>query len=419
MRPRTGTPPRPRTGGASDTPSDRGWGEASGHRPRRTNRRVSSSRKRRKDPLWARLTIVFGALAMVASVLTVAVPKVLASWVEDGLTEFNAIPEELQGKDISGPINFLLLGIDERREGSMSDELIRADSIMLVHIPTAHDRAYMISLPRDLLVDIPANPESGYDGAQDKLAHAFAFGSMNNWERDASTDARERGVALTLRTISDIVPGGLKFNGTAIIDFDGFDKVVEALGSVHMCVDMDVWSIHYWPDGTPAGNPLWGGLTDQPADGPYKSGYYYPKDWCGEMQPWQALDYSRQRYGLENTDYDLQRHQQQLMKAIVEKVASPEALTNFNTVVSVQQAAGELLTLDLNGIPLEDWVFTLSGLRPSDMIMVEPYGGTFRTVESNGISYQSLDPDLVELLESVQNDTTMDFLLEHSDWVGH
>ena len=54
----------------------------------------------------------------------------------------------------------------------------------------------------------------------------------------------------------------------AIIDFEGFDAVVHALGSVYMCVDQDVWSIHYWPDGSPAGNPLWGGLTEEPADPP-------------------------------------------------------------------------------------------------------------------------------------------------------
>jgi anionic cell wall polymer biosynthesis LytR-Cps2A-Psr (LCP) family protein len=417
MRPGTGTRPRPHPGGSS-AQSDRGW-DGSGRPPRRTKGRGSSSRKRRKDPLWAKLTIVFGALVMFGSLLTVAVPRVLASWAEGGIEHFDAIPEELQGKDINGAINFLLLGIDERREGSMSDELIRADSIMLVHIPAAHDRVFMISLPRDLLVDIPADPESGYDGDQDKLAHAFAFGAMHNWERDPSTPGRERGVALTMRTISNMVPGGLTFNGTAIIDFDGFDAVVEALGSVYMCVDQDVYSIHYWPDGGVAGNPLWGGLNDGPADGQYGQGFHYVKDWCGDMEPWQALDYSRQRYGLENTDYDRQRHQQQLLKAIVDKIASPDTITNFNTVRSVQEAAGDLLTLDLNDIPLEDWVITLSGLRPDDLIMVEPYGGTFRTVESEGISYQRLDDDLVELLGTVQTDTTMDFLLQHPDWVGH
>lgn len=380
------------------------------------------TRKRRKDPLWARLTIIFGALVMFGSMLTVAVPMVLANMVEDRIEQFDTIPDELQGDNIDGAINFLLVGIDERKEGAMATELIRADSIVLVHIPASHDRVYLISFPRDLLVDIPANEESGYGGSQDKLAHAFAFGAMsttvNGWERDPSKAGRERGVGMTLQTISDIVPGGLRFHGSAIIDFDGFDAVVHALGSVYMCVDMDVWSIHYWPDGTPAGNPLWGGLTEEPADGDYKDGFHYKKDWCGDMEPWQALDYSRQRYGLENTDYDRQRHQQQLLKAIVKKIASAETVTNFDTIISLQEAAGDLLTMDLNDIPLEDWVITLSSFRPDDMIMVETYGGTFRTVEVDGISYQRLDSDLVELLQAVQTDTVTDFLLQHQDWIA-
>jgi anionic cell wall polymer biosynthesis LytR-Cps2A-Psr (LCP) family protein len=383
---------------------------------------VSPARKRPKDPLWARLTVVFGALVMFGSMLTVAVPKVLASIIRSNIEEFDTIPETLQGDNIDGAINFLLLGIDERKDGPMAGELIRADSIVLVHVPASHDRAYMISFPRDLRVQIPPMAESGYNGDFDKLAHAFAFGSMDHWQPDTSKAGKERGVALTLQTISNMVPGGLRFHGTAMIDFEGFDAVVHALGSVYMCIDQDVWSIHYWPDGTPAGNPLWGGLTDEPADGPYKSGFHYKKDWCGDLEPWQALDYSRQRYGLENTDYDRQRHQQQLLKAIVKKIAKPDTLANFRTVLALQEAAGDLLTLDLNDIPLEDWVITLSSLRPDDLIMIETYGGTFRTenVEENGVlvSYQRLDQDLVQLLQAVQTDTVMDFLLQHPDWVA-
>ena len=37
------------------------------------------------------------------------------------------------------------------------------------------------------------------------------------------------------------------------------------------------------------------------------------------MAGWEALDYARQRYGLKNGDYDRQRHQQQLIKAIAKK----------------------------------------------------------------------------------------------------
>lgn len=415
MRPAVSARSRP--GGGGRSPGRPGPVGGRSHPGR--GRPPVAKRKGRKDPLWAKLTVVFGALVMFGGLLTFSVPRILANLVESSIDQFDTIPEDLKGENIDGAINFLLVGIDERKSGGMADDLIRADSIVLVHVPASHDRVYMISFPRDLRVEIPANPETNYSGDSDKIAHAFAFGSMKldgSWEPDKTKAGRERGVNLTLRTISNMVPGGLDFHGTAIIDFDGFGAVVEALGSVYMCVDQDVWSIHYWPDGSPAGSPLWGGLTDEPADGPYKSGYHYPKDWCGDMEPWQALDYSRQRYGLPNTDYDRQRHQQQLLKAIVDKVASTDTLANFNTVRNLMGAAGDLLTLDLNDIPLEDWVVTLSSLRSDDIIMIETYGGSFRSEEFEGTSYQRLDPDLVELLEHVKNDTVMDFLLRHPDW---
>ncbi len=391
--------------------------------PRGDRRKPPSAASRRKAPLWTKLAIAFGAVVMVGSLAAVAVPAALARWATSNIEDSEFIPPEFEATDISGPINFLLLGIDERKEGIMATEPIRADSIVLVNIPASHDVIYMISFPRDLRVEIPASEETNYSGAWDKIAHAFAFGAMTpDWVRDPSKEGRERGVGLTIRTISNMVPGGLRFNGAAIIDFDGFDAVVEALGSVYMCVDTDVYSIHYWADGGKAGNPLWGGLSDEPADGQYGQGYHYEKDWCGEMEPWQALDYSRQRYGMPNTDYDRQRHQQQLLKAIVKKIASPDTFTNLRTILDLQEAAGDLLTLDLNDTRIEDWVLTLSGLRAEDIVMVQTYGGTYRTenVDVNGqlISYQRLDQDLVELLESVKNDTVRDFLIRHSDWVA-
>src|SRR6266540_4690383 len=54
------------------------------------------------------------------------------------------------------PVNILLLGIDARVNNG---EPIRADSIIVLHIPKEHDRAYLVSVPRDLIVEIPARSE--------------------------------------------------------------------------------------------------------------------------------------------------------------------------------------------------------------------------------------------------------------------
>ena len=392
-----------------------------GNRPHRRADRPGLPRSKpgRKDPLWAKITIIVGAVVMVVSGLTVVVPKIAAAWFTSGITEFDAIPEELRGTSIDGPINFLLIGVDQR-EGEGVDG-VRADSIVLVHVPAAHDRVFMISLPRDARVEIPPFPQLNFPGDDaEKINGAFSYGAKEGgagkpyWDRkiDLGREGRERGTALTMLTISNLVPGGLKFNGAAIIDFDGFEAVVNALGGVHMCIDTDLYSIHYLPNGQKAGNPL-----HEEYGGRYGTGYHYTKD-CRDLQPWEALDYSRQRYELPNGDYDRQRHQQQLLKAIVKKVASTDTVTNFSTLRKLQEAAGDLLTLDPGGNKLEDWVLTLSSLRAEDMILIRTNGGKFSGY-GDGTSDERLLPETIELLKSVQTDTVFDFLTAHPDWAAN
>ena len=74
------------------------------------------------------------------------------------------------GKNIDGAINVLMLGMDERQN---STALIRTDSIIIAHITAAHDKVYLISLPRDTMVDVPAYPASGFRGGTLKLTESF------------------------------------------------------------------------------------------------------------------------------------------------------------------------------------------------------------------------------------------------------
>ena len=85
----------------------------------------------------------------------------------------------------------------------------------------------------------------------------------------------------------------------------------------------------------------------------------------------QALDYARQRYDLPGGDYDRQRHQQQFLKAIAQKATDAGLLTNPIKLDQVIRAVGGALTVDTNGVPLEDTVLALRGLRPDDLVGVK------------------------------------------------
>jgi LCP family protein required for cell wall assembly len=371
------------------------------------------------------LLIAFGALVMVGSGLTVVVPKLVAHWALGNVPQQNVIPPELKGADISGAINFLLVGSDARDPDAAVEDAtspIRSDSIMLVHIPADHSKVYMISFPRDMRVDIPADPRTGIAEHVDRINSAFAQAAVDDkGARDATKTGYGNGAVFLMKTISNIVSstGGLKFNGWATINFDGFDKVVQVLGGVHMCFDEDVYSIHYWPDGESAGDNITKYEESHNGTNP-DTGFHYPKGQCWDLQPWQALDYSRQRVGLPNGDYDRQRHQQQLLKAIVNKVASTNTMTNFNTIKNLQQAVGDMLNLDLGGKNPEDWVITLKNLRADDMVMIQTNGANPYASVTDGGTYvgEQLEPAMVDLLKHVQTDSVIDFLAQHPDWVA-
>ena len=337
---------------------------------------------------------------MLTSAAVIVVPKVLAQWATGEIPKSPLIPAELKGANIDGSINFLLLGMDER---TGSSEPIRADTIMIAHIPKDHQTAYLISLPRDGEVTIPAFPETGYAGGRDKINAAFAAGARKDGKPDPSTEGRERGARLTVLTIDKLVPGGLKFNGAAIINFEGFRDVLSAIGGVDMCVDVLTPSIHY--DKNMGYHTL---LKDgDPRQKVYPVGCYH-------LDYLQALDYARQRH-VENGDYTRQRHQQQLLLAIFNKLASKDTLTNLGKLKDLQKAAGGLLTLDLGNSAIEDWAFTFRAIGSDSVVMIKTNGGKFSTLPDNN---EAITDESMKLLRAVHDDTIYAFTQTHPDWVS-
>src|SRR3954468_4134801 len=58
----------------------------------------------KRDPLWAKLAVILGAVVMLVSGAVVVVPKLAAHWATSGIDQVDAIPTELLGKNIDGAI---------------------------------------------------------------------------------------------------------------------------------------------------------------------------------------------------------------------------------------------------------------------------------------------------------------------------
>jgi LCP family protein required for cell wall assembly len=359
--------------------------------------------RRKREPRWAKLCLIIGAVLMMVSGVAVIGKQVLASVANDAVKQEDLLDDSVQGKNIDGAVNILLLGMDQRKN---STDWIRTDSIILAHIPATHDAVYLISLPRDTYVSVPPFPEYGFLGQEMKLTEAFPIGNNKNGAADPSTAGRKRGVHVMAKTIGTLVPGGIKFNAVAIINYEGFKKMVEALGGVKMCIDQVVVSEHYDVNGKYHRSTTEEGVQ----------GYTY-KVGCRNLKPWEALDYVRQRHGPKG-DYDRQRHQQQFLKAMFSKLLSKGTLTDPSKFEALKDAAGELLTMDLGKTPAIDWIFSFKHLSAKDIVTIQTNAGDFNGQKINGRSYEVLSEDSVELLKAVHDDKVFEFLSTHPEFIA-
>lgn len=183
-------------------------------------------------------------------------------------------------------ITMLLLGIDQR-----DDEPTRSDTIILASLDFEHNRAYVLSVPRDLYVEVP-----GF--LYWKINAAYAIGE--NPEHTASVGG---GVGLMMTTLR--YNFGLKeIDQFGVIDFDGFVTSVDALGGIDINVPRRLADRRY-----PSGNGYMNVVFEKG-----------PQHMDGET----ALRYARIRHS--DSDFGRILRQQQVILAVQQKARNPALL---------------------------------------------------------------------------------------------
>jgi LCP family protein required for cell wall assembly len=164
-------------------------------------------------------------------------------------------------------MNIILIGSDNRNEST--DEKGRSDTVMLVHADPEQNYLSVLSLPRDLRVEIPGR-------GMDKLNAAYAFG----------------GPVLTIETVKQLT--GMVIDEYVEVDFNAFNDITDALGGVYVDVDR-----RYYND-----DPTWALIKLSP-------GYQL-------LDGSQALGYVRFRHDL-NMDFGRMDRQQRFLDALREQ----------------------------------------------------------------------------------------------------
>jgi LCP family protein required for cell wall assembly len=179
------------------------------------------------------LTGISIAVLAISAVSALAFGTVTASI--NKIDVFNGIEKRPEKK--STAMNYLLVGSDTR-EGLSKAELKalrvgsvataagkRSDTMLLVHISKARDKAVMISIPRDTFALIPEHTSK-----TGKLIPAVysKINSSFNWG----------GAPLLIQTIEEMTE--LKIDHYIEINFAGFARIVDSIGGVEICTKKNI-----------------------------------------------------------------------------------------------------------------------------------------------------------------------------------
>ena len=164
-----------------------------------------------KKGALAGLMIVLLTATTVASAALLEVDQLVNIVRAEGQT-IPGVANALDNVDGGGPQTILLIGSDRRFTDRKVKGAARSDTLMLVRLDPNKEATAVMSIPRDLKVDIP-----GY--GSDKINAAFSIG----------------GPKLTLETVRDLL--GIKINHIIEVNFGGFQRAVNRLGCVYVDVD--------------------------------------------------------------------------------------------------------------------------------------------------------------------------------------
>jgi polyisoprenyl-teichoic acid--peptidoglycan teichoic acid transferase len=235
-------------------------------------------------PIWARflaasLVIVVSMAAATSISILVYFTDIAAGLRDNG--QYENLKKQLSEVEGGDPQTILILGSDKRLGEATKGDPGRSDTTILLRVNPDTDQINLLSIPRDLRVNIPNHGIA-------KFNEAYSYG----------------GPKLTLRVVEQLT--GLEINHLVNINFTGFADAVDAIDCVYIDVDH-----HYFNDNSTALS-----VSEQYAEIDIEAGY---QRLCGLK----ALQYVRYRH----TDNDLVRsaRQQDFLREARQKVP-PETL---------------------------------------------------------------------------------------------
>nr|WP_208646115.1 LCP family protein [Streptomyces nigra] len=229
---------------------------------------------------------------------------------EAAAAELARYEKERPSAAVRGAQNILVIGSDSRagdgnRRYGRDSGTERSDTTILLHLSADHRSATAVSIPRDLMVDVPGCRRTEGGRSRPMFAmfnYAFQVG----------------GSACTIRTVERMT--NIRVDHHMVVDFHGFKEMVDAVDGVEICLTKPI--------------------RDKAAKLRLPAGKV-------TLDGEQALGYVRARKSLgDGSDTDRMERQQRFLAALVHKVRGNDVLLNPVRLYPVLDAATSSLTTD-------------------------------------------------------------------------
>lgn len=266
-------------------------------------------------------------------------------------------------------ITILLLGSDDRAGTDLAQSTgqfpgSRSDTMMLVHVPADRSGVQVMSIPRDLWIDVPG------DHGEAKINAPMALG----------------GVSLTVETIEGLFD--VRVDHVASVDMQGFIGLVESLGGV------DVESTH------PETFTTTGGHTFHPG--------------TQHMDAEEALAFVRERKTFSDGDLQRARNQQSFIEAVVDESLQAGNLANPGRVRDMVETFTPYLTVDesLDASTVASLGWEIRGAAGDITMFTLPTGPDDRSADGQWIWRQD-EQAMTEISEALAEDTLEEYVEEN------
>ena len=210
------------------------------------------------------------------------------------IKQIEVVVEEPIKKDVTNSLFTFYVAGEDTRSGRLSI-YGRTDVDIIVNVNPVTKQVMIIGLPRDTYIPNPA------------LAHGY----------DKLTHLGNDGIQNTMKGVSEYYDIDIDYYG--VVNFNTFKYIIDAIGGV------DVENPYYFVS-TSGGDSL----------------TYYYEEGIVHLNGASALAYVRERHNLSNGDYGRSEHQTIVLKAIIQKLTSPDSLGMYDDLLNALQ--GQFLT---------------------------------------------------------------------------